>query len=261
MGSRHRTGAPISTCSDTQIHTQGRIPDPDQRHVYRHKGVHTQMTHERAQTQAWIKGHRSTHRHGERHRCRRTAAQETNVRTHGDTHEPADTQRESRTHVHVVHTPTHPGRHPEGVRGTVERQADGWTSWTDSPQQTYACAWPSRGHNYCLSMAGLRTPGCHPNCSPESPRQLLEHTCGGPALLTHVCVSQQACAPPMGADIPVLQCREGPKDSPLRHRPQAVPKGPSLVQEEGGAGGTRAWPGRAQEPVPVRQEPRNKLGS
>lgn len=215
------------------------------------------MTHERAQTQAWIKGHRSTHRHGERHRCRRTAAQETNVRTHGDTHVPADTQRESRTHVHVVHTPTHPGRHPEGV----ERQADGWTSWTDSPQQTYACAWPSRGHNYCLSVAGLRTPGCHPNCSSESPRQLLEHTCGGPALLTHVCVSQQACAPPMGADIPVLQCREGPQDSPLRHRPQAVPKGPSLVREEGGVGGTRAWPGRAQEPVPVKQEPRNKLGS
>ena len=41
----------------------------------------------------------------------------------------------------------------------------------------------------------------------------------------------------MGADIPVLRCREGPQDSPLRHRPQAVPKGPSLVQEEGGVVG------------------------
>ena len=51
------------------------------------------------------------------------------------------THRGSHGHMYMwVDTPTHPGRHTEGVRGTVERQADGWTSWTDSPQQTYACA-------------------------------------------------------------------------------------------------------------------------
>ena len=38
---------------------------------------------------------------------------------------PTNTQRKSRTQVHVgAHTPTH-RRHPEGVRGTVERQAEG----------------------------------------------------------------------------------------------------------------------------------------
>lgn len=35
---------------------------------------------------------------------------------------PTNTQKKSRTHVH---TPPHTRRHPEGVRGTVERQAEG----------------------------------------------------------------------------------------------------------------------------------------
>lgn len=54
----------------------------------------------------------------------------------------------------------------------------------------------------------------------------------------------------MGADIPVLGCRWGPWDKTLLYRPQAVltgrDRGPGLAQEEGGAGGAEARPGRAQ---------------
>lgn len=79
-------------------------------------------------------------------------------------------------------------------------------------------------------------------CFPEPPYQLCEHTCGGWALLTHRCMSQQAWAPPMGADISVLGCRWGPQSHPFPRKPQAMPAGkdwgPRLAQEgrTGGAG-------------------------
>lgn len=192
--------------------------------------------------------------------------QEMSVRTHREPHVPADTHRESRHMYTWVHTPTHTRRHPEGGRGIIERQTDGQTPGTEQSPHICACAWPLRSHSYHSSTPGLRDPGATTqSCAPEPSHRLHEHTCGGPALLTHVCVSQQASAPPMGADIPFLECRWGPRDNPLLRRPQAVPagrdRGPGLAQEEGGVGGARARLGRAQEPVPVKQEPRSKLAS
>lgn len=86
-------------------------------------------------------------------------------------------------------------------------------------------------------------------CFPEPPYQHREHTCGGWALLTHRCMSQQAWAPPMGADISVLGCRWGPQSHPFPRKPQAMPagrdRGPRLAQEgrAGGPGAARAGTG------------------
>lgn len=87
------------------------------------------------------------------------------------------------------------------------------------------------------------------SCSPEPPYQLHEYTCGGWALLTHGCMSQQAWAPPMGADISVLGCRWGPQSHPFPRKTQAMPAGrdwgPRLAQEgrAGGPGAARAGTG------------------
>lgn len=152
-----------------------------------------------------------------------------------------------------VHTPTHTRRHPEDARGIIERQTEGQTSWTEHSLHICACAWPLRSHDYYSSTPGLRDPwATTQSCTPKPSHRLREHTCGGPALLTHVCMSQQASAPPTGADIPVLECSGGPGDNPLLRRPQAVPagkdRGPGLAQEEGGVGGARAWLGRHKSP-------------
>lgn len=80
---------------------------------------------------------------------------------------------------------------------------------------------------------------------PEPPHQLHEHTCGGWALLTHRYMSQQAWAPPVGADISVLGCRWGPQSHPLPRKPQAVPAGRDWGPWPG-AGGEGWGAGRGQ---------------
>lgn len=114
-------------------------------------------------------------------------------------------------------------------------------------------------------MPCLKSPGPPPL---EPPCQLHEHICSSQALLTHVCVPRQACAPPMGGWQPSsgVQVVAGElQDNPLLRKPQAMPagrdRGPDLTQEEGGVGGARARLGRAQEPVPVKQEPGRKRAS
>lgn len=181
-------------------------------------------------------GTKITHRHGERPRGKCTT-QETHIQTHGETRVPTDTRRESRTHVHLgAHTHTHQetARRCQRDRGQTDR-------WTDLSQQICACVCPLRGHNCHLSTPDLRELWPPPRAAPQNYHQLCEHTCGGPALLTHECMSRQACAPPLEADIPVLGCRWGPWDIPLLYRPQAVltgrDRGPGLAQEQGGPGG------------------------
>lgn len=168
----------------------------------------------------------------------------------------------SHTHIHMgVHARTHP--HTQGdslkVSEELERQTDGWTPRTDS-------TWPLRAHNHCLSHQVAEDPGPpQQSCSPESLCRLHEHTCGGPALLTYVYMSQQAYAPPVEADISSLGCRWGPRENPLLHRPQAMLAGRDWgwgwSRRREGLGGAGVRLGRAQEPVPVKQEPRSKLAS
>lgn len=78
-------------------------------------------------------------------------------------------------------------------------------------------------------------------------------------------MSQQAYAPPIGTDIPVLGYKHGLQTTPSStgHRlcPLAETGGPGWPWRREESRGAGARLGQAQELVPVKQEPRRKLAS